>query len=134
MFRLSPDGSGMQVGWTDRTLDVHHGGVVLLDGFVYGAASRGGRWVCLELATGAVRYAAGWQGKGSLMAADGMLYCYAERGVVGLAPVNPEGFEVVSEFRVTEGSGQHWAHPVVCGGRLYIRHGDVLMAYDVKAR
>jgi hypothetical protein len=44
----------------------------------------------------------------------------------------PTGFEIVSSFRVTLGSGKHWAHPAISDGRLYVRHGDVLMAYDVK--
>jgi outer membrane protein assembly factor BamB len=83
-----------------------------------------------------VIYKATWNGnKGSIIYADGMLYCYDEAtGDVGLVPASPKGFEVVSSFRVTQGSGKHWAHPAISGGRLYIRHGDALMAYDIKAR
>jgi hypothetical protein len=44
---------------------------------------------------------------------------------------NPQEFEVVSSFRVRKGSGEHWAHPVIKDGRLYIRHGDALMVYRI---
>jgi len=69
------------------------------------------------------------------MYADGMLYCYDENtGDVALVKASPRAFEIVSKFTVTKGTDQHWAHPAISDGRLYIRHGDTLMAYDVRAR
>jgi len=63
-----------------------------------------------------------------------MLYCYEERrGHVALVRPTPDDFEIVSTFKITKGSGPYWAHPAICNGILYIRHGDVLMAYDIKA-
>ena len=81
-------------------------------------------------------YETDWLGnKGSLTYADGMLYCYDEKkGIVALVKANPASFDIVSTFEVTMGEEQHWAYPVVYGGILYIRHGQVLMAYDVKNR
>jgi outer membrane protein assembly factor BamB len=62
-----------------------------------------------------------------------MLYCYAEdTGNFALVKADPSKFDIVSSFKVTYGEDQHWAHPVVLDGRLYVRHGDVLKAYDVK--
>jgi hypothetical protein len=52
---------------------------------------------------------------------------------VGLAKADPEKFEVISSFKITEGEGQHWAHPAIFDGNLYIRHGDVLLIYNIKA-
>jgi hypothetical protein len=67
--------------------------------------------------------------------ADGMLYCYEEKGgTVALVKANPSGFKVISSFKVTKGDGKHWAHPVVANGVLYIRHGSALMAYDIKGK
>jgi outer membrane protein assembly factor BamB len=64
-----------------------------------------------------------------------MLYCYDENtGDVALVKPSPNGFDVVSSFAVTEGDGQHWAHPAISDGRLYIRHGDAMMAYDIKRK
>ena len=62
-----------------------------------------------------------------------MLYMYEERsGNVALANPNPARLDIVSEFQITRGDGPFWAHPVISDGKLYIRHGDWLMAYKVK--
>ncbi|MCK4747298.1 MAG: hypothetical protein KAT15_09690 [Bacteroidales bacterium] len=61
-----------------------------------------------------------------------MLYCLNERGIMTLVKATPEKYEAVSTFEVPNGGeGMHWAHPVVCGARLYIRHQDKLFAYDI---
>jgi hypothetical protein len=138
MFELSADGTSVAEKWNDQTLDCGHGGVVLVDGYLYGSTFDGipkGDWVCLAWDNGQVMYKAKWNGnKGSIIYADGMLYCYDENtGDVALVKALPEGFEIVSSFRVTQGSGSHWAHPVISDGRLYIRHGEALIAYDIKA-
>jgi hypothetical protein len=69
---------------------------------------------------------------GSVTCADGMLYCLGQDGTMALVRCTPERFDVVSRFAApTGGDGQHWAHPVVCGGRLYLRHSDRLFAYRI---
>jgi outer membrane protein assembly factor BamB len=76
-----------------------------------------------------------WNCKGSIIAADGMLYIYDERlGNVGLVRPDPSKFDLVSSFKVKLGSGPYWAHPVIHNGFLYIRHGKALMVYDIKAK
>ncbi len=137
MFELSADGMSVTEKWNDQTLDCGHGGVVLVDGYLYGSTFDGipkGDWVCLDWDSGQVMYKAKWNGnKGSIIYADGMLYCYDENtGDVALVKPSPKGFEIVSSFRVTQGDGQHWAHPAISDGRLYIRHGNALMVYDIK--
>lgn len=136
MLELNEDGTAVRQVWEDKTLDTHHGGVVRVDGCIYGASWRGnsnGNWVCLEWATGEPLWEQRWINKGSITYADGMLYCYEERrGTLGLVQASPEGFELVSSFRIDEGSGKHWAHPVVSDGRLYIRHGEALTCFDIR--
>ena len=138
MYNLSADGGKITRKWVDEVLDNHHGGVVEVDGYIYGSNWDGnskGNWVCLEWETGKVMYETKWFIKGSLTYADGMLYCYNEKnGMVGLVKATPEKFEIISSFKVPLGTEQHWAHPVVYDGRLYIRHGNTLMAYDIKAK
>ena len=134
MLRLAPDGKSVEHAWSDKRLDCLHGGLVVVDGHVYGSGDRNRKWVCLELKTGTPQYEAAGVGPGSVAWAEGMLYCYAQKGVVGLVAARPGGHEVVSSFKVPRGAGAHYAHPVVAGGRLYIRHGKALMAYDIKAR
>ncbi len=72
---------------------------------------------------------------GSVIFADGMLYFYEEKtGFAGLVKPNPEKFELISNFKVKSGSGPYWAHPVIHNGVLYLRHGEALMAYDIKEK
>jgi outer membrane protein assembly factor BamB len=120
-----------EVLWRSRELDNHHGGVILFDEFLYGSGHRGG-WICVDWETGETKYNEPGVGKGSLTYADGMLYTLSERSRMGLVRATPERHELVSEFRLPAGGeGPSWAHPVVCGGRLYIRHDDYLFAYDI---
>lgn len=138
LIELSKDGKSFTRKWVDPVLDVHVGGVVLVDGYLYGANwknNREGKWVCLEWSTGKVMYETEWQCKGSIITNDGLLYCYEEKkGNVALVKADPAGFNVISSFTMTKGSGPHWAHPVISNGRLYIRHGESMMVYDIKAR
>ena len=137
LLRIDVDGDKAAVTpvWRAEGLDNRHGGVILLNGFLYGASqwSNKGRWVCLEWATGRLTYAERGVGEGSPTSADGMLYTLSERRKVGLVKATPTAHEVISQFSVPQGGrGATWAHPVVCAGRLYIRHGDRLYAYDVR--
>ena len=137
LYKIAPDASGLTLVWKDKNLDVHHGGVVLVNGYLYGSNwhnNRMGNWLCLDWKTGAVQYDQEWHCKGSLMYADGMLYCYDEKdGFVGLVKATPEKFDVVSSFEVTYGRGPFWAHPSISNGILYLRHGDTMAAYKIKA-
>ena len=117
--------------WQTELMDNHHGGVILHNGYLYGAGHEARGWFCLDFMTGKQMWKA--PGKGSLTYADGMLYCLEERGIMTLIKATPEKYEEISAFEVPSGGkGFHWAHPVVCGGRLYIRHTDKLFAYDVR--
>ena len=135
MLELSEGGDEASVLWTDSVLDVHHGGVILVDGYIYGSNwlnNGDGNWCCLDWETGKVMYEEHWKNKGSVIYADGLMYIYDEkRGHIGLVNANPDEFELISSFRVTEGSGPHWAHPAISEGKLFVRHGNALMAYNI---
>ena len=135
MLDLSDNASSVTLAWVDSTLDVHHGGVVKVGDYIYGANwvhNRMGRWVCLNWETGKVMYEQEWENKGSIISAEEMLYCYDEKnGNIALVKANPNKFEVISSFKVPLGSGPYWAHPVIKNGILYIRHNEALMAYDI---
>ena len=135
-LKLSPDGTKAERVWTNPAFDSHHGSFVFVDGYLYGSTwdSNGtGKWICADWETGKTLYEYQWINKGSLTYAEGMLYCYEEtEGTVGLVKADPAGFEVVSSFKITQGQKEHWAHPVIFGKRLYIRHGDVLMVFDIE--
>lgn len=137
MLELSEDGNSVSLKWTSDVLDVHHGGAVVVDGFIYGSNwinNGNGNWVCLDWDTGEVMYDEKWHNKGSIIFADNRLYVYEEKmGHVGLVVPNPSGFDVKGSFRVTEGTGPHWAHPAIFEKTLFVRHGDVLLVYDIEA-
>ena len=121
--------------WRTQELDNHHGGVLLVNGNLYGTSTFRNRnlWICLDWETGRNKYMDKGVGKGSLTYADGMLYTLSIDGVMGLVRPIPMGHELVSSFKIPEGGkGNSWAHPVVCGGRLYIRHSEFLYAYSVR--
>jgi outer membrane protein assembly factor BamB len=139
MIKIAADGKSANVVWTDSVLDNHHGGVVLVNGYIYGSNwlnNNNGNWCCIEWNTGKKMWEQPWNTKGSIISAEGMLYIYEERkGNVGLLKVNPKKFDLVSSFQVTQGnSGPFWAHPVIHKGVLYLRHTNALMAYDIKAK
>ena len=136
MLKIGADGNSVSVKYINTVLDNHHGGLVFSDGYVYGSNwenNSKGNWVCMDWDSGEIKYESEWDSKGSMVMADGLLYCYNERGNVGIVKPTPEGFNVISQFKITEGAGPHWAHPFVANGKLYMRHGDVLMVYDIKA-
>ncbi len=136
MFRINGDASGVDLAWTDTVLDCHHGGVVLVDGYIYGSNwidNSKGNWCCIDWKSGKSMYEQNWHTKGSIIFADGMLYCYDEKdGNLGLVKPDPAKFDLVSSFKIPYGKGPHWAHPVITRGVLYIRHGEVLMAFDLR--
>lgn len=129
---IAKDGNGAKPAWQQKGMDNHHGGIILVGSSVYGTNDRG--LVCLDAQNGQVRWTEPKAGKGSITLADGLIYAYSEKGQVSLIKPGAEGAELKGSFKVTEGSAQHWAHPVVARGRLYIRHGNALMAYDIRRR
>ena len=115
-----------------REMQNHHGGVVLVNGFLYGFNNS--ILSCMNFATGATMWRHRSVGKGSLTYADGHLYLLGEDNVVGLAEAAPGAYLETGRFKIADKGLPAWAHPVVSGGRLYIRNQDTLSAYDVRAR
>ena len=135
LLKLNTERNAVSEVWWDKKLDNCHGGVILLDGRLYGSACRSGGkgFFCVDFMTGKTRYRNKKMGKLSLTCADGMLYGLTQRGEIMLLEPNPDGFRVVSESRVAHRSRElAYAHPVICGAKLYVRHGARLYVYDVR--
>ena len=116
--------------WKSELLDNHHGGVILLNGCLYGSGHESRGWFCLDFKTGRQRWQA--PGKGSLTCAGDWLYCLDEKGTITLVKATTEERQEAGSFRLPRGGkGLYWAHPVVCGGRLYVRHSDQLFTCDI---
>jgi len=135
MLHMAEDFNSVTLKWKTSDLDVHHGGVVEMNGYLYAANYKtivDGDWTCLDWNTGEVQFEENWKGKGSIIASDGKLICYDERrGHVGLVDLNPKQFVVKSSFRVEPGRGPHWSHPTIYDDKLFIRHGEALMVYNI---
>lgn len=131
-LELSADGSSVKKAWFSEKLDSRIGGMVLVNGYLYGSGDTGREWRCVDWKTGAEKYADKTIAKGTIIYADGMLYCYSERGELALVEATPAGFKIAGQTKVELGTDQHWAHPVIADGKLYIRHGNTLIAYKIK--
>jgi outer membrane protein assembly factor BamB len=113
-----------------------HGGIVLVGDHLYGDSDDKGIPFCADLRTGKLAWKERGSGRGSaaMLAADGHLYVRFADGTLALVKADPAGYEEVSSFKVP-GSGDRpsWAHPVIVDGRLYLREGDAILCYAVKA-
>ena len=90
--------------------------------------------MCVEWKDGSIKYDDRNVGKGSYTWAEGLLYFLSEKGEVLLIRPNPEKCEVISRFSLPDiGDTLTWAHPVVCGKRLYLRNDTVLYCYDLSS-
>jgi outer membrane protein assembly factor BamB len=114
-----------------RDMANHHGGVVVVNGYLYGFHNS--ILTCLEFATGKTMWRDRSVGKGSVVYADGNLYLLGEKNVVGLAEATPAGYREKGRFEIADQGWPSWAHPAVSGGRLYIRNQAMLTAYNVRA-
>ncbi len=116
----------------DKKMANHHGGIVLVDGYLFGFGSGG--LICMKFDTGEIAWQARSVSKGSLVYADGFLYCYGEKNEMALVEANPVEYIEKGRFEVPTGDYPTWAHPVVANGRLYLRDMQQLTCYDVKAK
>ena len=114
-----------------REMRNHHGGVVLVDGYLYGFSDL--ILTCLEFTTGKLMWRDRSVGKGSVTFADGHLYIQGETNMVGLAEATPSGYREKGRFEIPDKGMPSWAHPVISDGRLYVRNQDTLLVYDIKA-
>ena len=129
-LKATGDSVEAEQAWTTKDMNCHHGGFVIHQGRIYG--NDGDGWTCLELTSGKKLWNKRAVGKGSVCFADGMLFLFSENGgQAGLAACSPDGLELKGKFKV-EGKGPSWAHPVVAGGRLYLRYDKNLYCFDIK--
>jgi outer membrane protein assembly factor BamB len=115
-----------------RNMQNHHGGVVLVDGYLYGFNNS--ILTCLEFDTGKVMWRDRSVGKGTVTYADGRLYVLSEDNVVGLVDASPKGYRETGRFTIADQGWPSWAHLAISGGQLLVRNQNVLASYDVRAK
>jgi outer membrane protein assembly factor BamB len=132
-LKLSADGREITEVWRNGACDNTMGGFIKLNDYIYTASYGRRYWYTLETNTGKIVDSVKFD-KGVTIFADGLLYGYNEKGQLGIFKPNGPKMEAVSSFKVTRGTKAHYAHPVICGGIMYVRHGRSLLAYDVKEK
>jgi outer membrane protein assembly factor BamB len=110
----------------------HHSSSVLVGDYLYGFSSS--ILTAMRFDTGEVAWRDRSVGKGSLVYADGNLYCFSENGVVGLVEATPTEYREKGRFRIQQDSLPTWTHPVISGGHLYLRDQDTIYAFDVRQK
>ncbi len=92
----------------------------------------GRMWFCADWQTGDTTYTSKELAIGVVILADDKLYCYRQRGELAMIKADPQEFRILGQTKVELGTEQHWTHSVINQGKLYVRHGDVLMAYNIQ--
>jgi outer membrane protein assembly factor BamB len=134
LLELTPSGTNVNVRevYFTRAMKNHHASSILVGDHLYGFDSA--ILTSMHFDTGQVAWQNRSVGKGSLVFADERLYLFGENGVVGLAEASPTGYREHGRFQLKTGNLPTWSHPVVSGGKLFLRDQDNLYAYDVRAR
>jgi len=131
MLRLTNGGKSVEKVWELKELCNQIGGMVKIGDYVYGPGEKT-NWYCVDWNTGKIMYVDPTLAVGNIIADDGMLYIYTNKGDLALVKPGKQKFEITGKFPITLGTEQHFAHPVIYKGVLYVRHGNTLMAYKIK--
>ncbi|HET9710636.1 MAG TPA: PQQ-binding-like beta-propeller repeat protein [Pyrinomonadaceae bacterium] len=131
VVEIKSDNKAQEIYFT-KDMRNHHSSSVLVGDYLYGFS--GSILTAMKFDTGELAWRDRSVGKGSLVYADGNLYCLSETGVVGLVEATPAGYKEKGRFRIQQESRPTWSHPVIAGGRLYLRDQDTIYAYDVREK
>lgn len=123
-----------QLGFFTPDMKNHHGGMVQIDGYLYGSSDPG-VLTCINLRNGETVWQDRSVGKGALTCADGHIYMRSEKGPIALVEVNPKAYVEKGRFDQPQRTGKPaWPHPVVADGKLFLRDQDLLLCYDVRGQ
>jgi outer membrane protein assembly factor BamB len=132
-LELSADGKRIKQLWRVQDIDNYMGGFIIDQNTIYTCVSEKKGLRTLDASTGAVIDSLKC-GTGTIIMADDMLYYYNQKGEVLLIKPQPRQPMIAGTFKITAGTKEHFAHPVIHNGVLYIRHGKSLQAFDIKSR
>jgi outer membrane protein assembly factor BamB len=138
LFKITGSGDKFEAKelYASRNMSNHHGGVVLVNGYIYGAKDPG-ILTCLDFQTADIKWKNRSLGKGAVSYADGKLYLREENsGQMGLIDATPDGYHLISTFDQPDRDKKYkaWPHPAIANGHLYLRDQDVLLCYDIRQK
>ena len=132
-LKIAADGKSVETVWNAASLDYTLGGAVLMNNKIFAGSETKKGWVCVDWNSGNELYMTDTIPFGSVIAAEGLLYCFSNTGDFGLFNPTETEFQLKGKFNTPEGNKrEHWAHPVIYNGRLYVRYGKTLWVYDIK--
>jgi outer membrane protein assembly factor BamB len=132
-LELSKDGKQIHQVWRNQAIDNFMGGFIKTGDYIYSCISERKNLITLDANTGLIVDSLK-AGTGAIISADGLLYYYNQKGEMKLMRPGPGKPELISSFKITAGTKEHFSHPVINNGVLYIRHGNTLMAYDIRKK
>ncbi len=131
-LKLNTDGSSIDVTWENMELSPSLGGAVIIDDYIFSCSYMDRRWLCVDWKSGETMFSVRDIDRGTVIYADGRLYCYTERGEIFLVRPNPEKLEITGKTEINIGSGEHFSHPVIRKGKMYVRRGDAIVVFDIE--
>ncbi|MCF8364597.1 MAG: PQQ-binding-like beta-propeller repeat protein [Bacteroidales bacterium] len=130
-LKVSEDGKSIEEIWRNSSFDSYMGGIVKIGNHLYGSGTAKKDFKSINATSGEIEKILKI-GSGAVIAADGMLYYYNFGGEVMLITQDPTDMQITGKFRIKKGENEHFAHPVINNGKLYVRHGNVLQAFNIK--
>ena len=146
-IQLTKEGEGIKADtiYKNRNMDNQHGGVVLINGYIYGHSDRpSDSWVCQNFKTGEIVWSRKHQdtdvGKGSLFAiGDSLVLFGLKNGTLSVVAASPDGWKEFGKIEIPERikddqttDKELWSHPVIANGNLYLRDHNLLFCFDLK--
>lgn len=129
-LRLSDDGTNIREVWRNKGFDSYMGGIVKIGNRIFGSGTVRPQLVAIDAASGELTDSLKI-GRGVVIAADNMIYYYSQTGMMHLVDYSTDSLKSVSSFRIQKGSREHFSHPVIYNGVLYVRRGNAIMGYDI---
>jgi len=127
-FDLSPDGLSIGERWRNLQFNTFFGGFILVENYLVGAAEGKNSFISVDASSGNIVSQLRF-GKGATMAAEDLLITYNQRGQLGMISISGGKLSLLREFKVSKGTGEHFARPAFFKNMLFIRHGDTLLGY-----
>ncbi len=134
MFKLSDHGMKIEEAWRSKLFDLEHGDIVKIGDNIYGTDYTTKHFSCVDWKTGNIKKQIKQYAPGTVLSADGMIYCLSYKGEMVLLKPSKEGFDIVSNFKVEGKKKDHIAHPVIKDGRLYLRYNNNLWVYNISKK
>jgi outer membrane protein assembly factor BamB len=128
---LSDDGTEIQQIWRNKDFDSYMGGFIKIGSYLYGSGTAKPQLLSLYSDTGVISDSLEI-GRGTIIAVDNKIYYYTQRGTVYLVDYNNGSLKTMASFKINKGSREHFSHPLIHKGVLYIRHGNAIMGYSIK--